>query len=151
MRKVVDTERNPEWVLSATAHSTEWISTNTRLPLPNPNQISASGNSAMAGKGLNMEVSVSRKSVPMRELIASSFSATPKALSRTGEAWRSGRCTMSSMGRLLALHGIAEEHVMDLVLQLREALRVVVGGECVQLRFHLPRMRREQQHAIADF
>ena len=38
--------RNPAWVLSATGHSTEWISTKTRLPVPRPNQIIASGNKA---------------------------------------------------------------------------------------------------------
>src|SRR6476660_5995952 len=55
MRSVFDTLLKPEWVLSATGHNTEWISTNTRLPLPRPNQISASGNSAIAGSGLNIE------------------------------------------------------------------------------------------------
>ena len=70
MRSVFDTLLKPEWVLSATGHSTEWISTNTRLPLPRPNQISASGNSAIAGSGLNIAVMVSRKSVPMRVEIA---------------------------------------------------------------------------------
>ncbi len=66
MRSVFDTLLKPECVLSATGHSTEWISTNTRLPLPSPNQINASGNSAIAGKGLNIAVMVSRKSVPIR-------------------------------------------------------------------------------------
>ena len=70
MRSVFDTLLKPEWVLSATGHSTEWISTNTRLPLPRPNQISASGNSAIAGSGLNIAVMVSRKSVPIRVEIA---------------------------------------------------------------------------------
>src|SRR5882672_5574114 len=65
MRSVLETPLKPEWVLSATGHSTEWISTNTRLPLPRPNQISASGNSAIAGSGLNIAVMVSRKSVPI--------------------------------------------------------------------------------------
>jgi hypothetical protein len=32
MRKVFDTERKPECVLSATAQSTEWMMTNTMLP-----------------------------------------------------------------------------------------------------------------------
>ena len=64
----------PECVLSATGHSTECISTKTRLPLPSPNQISASGSSAIAGSGLNIEVSVSRKSLPMREVIAKAVS-----------------------------------------------------------------------------
>ena len=70
MRSVFDTLLKPEWVLSATGHNTEWISTNTRLPLPSPNQISASGRSAIAGRGLNMAVIVSRKSEPMRVLMA---------------------------------------------------------------------------------
>ena len=65
MRSVFDTLLKPEWVLSATGHSTEWISTNTKLPLPRPNQISASGSSAIAGSGLNIAVMVSRKSVPI--------------------------------------------------------------------------------------
>src|SRR6476659_759613 len=59
MRSVFDTLLKPEWVLSATGHSTEWISTNTRLPLPRPNQINASGNNAIAGSGLNIAVTVS--------------------------------------------------------------------------------------------
>ena len=80
MRSVFDTDRNPECVFSATAHSTEWISTNTRLPLPSPNQINASGNSAIAGSGLNIEVSVSRKSVPTRELIATVVSTAASAM-----------------------------------------------------------------------
>ena len=67
MRCVCDTARKPEWVFSATAHSTEWTSTNTRLPLPRPNQISAIGSRAIAGSGLNIAVTVSRKSVPMRD------------------------------------------------------------------------------------
>ena len=66
MRSVLDTLLKPEWVLSATGHSTECTSTKTRLPLPSPNQISASGNSAIAGSGLNIAVTVSRKSVPIR-------------------------------------------------------------------------------------
>ena len=74
MRMVCDTDMKPEWVFSATGHSTEWISTNTRLPLPRPNQISASGRSAIAGNGLNIAVSVSRKSLPTREVIASAVS-----------------------------------------------------------------------------
>ena len=32
MRSVFETLLKPEWVLSATGHSTEWISTKTRLP-----------------------------------------------------------------------------------------------------------------------
>ena len=70
MRRVLETDEKPECVFSATAHSTEWISTKTRLPLPRPNQISASGSSAIAGSGLNIEVSVSSRSVPMREVMA---------------------------------------------------------------------------------
>ena len=79
MRNVFDTDMKPEWVLSATGHSTEWIRTNTRLPLPRPNQISASGSSAMAGSGLNIAVSVSSRSVPRREVIASMVSNAASA------------------------------------------------------------------------
>src|SRR3979411_847372 len=74
MRSVFDTLLKPEWVLSATGHSTEWISTNTRLPAPRPNQINASGNSAIAGSGLNIAVMVSRKSVPSLLEIANTVS-----------------------------------------------------------------------------
>src|SRR5216684_1204007 len=70
MRKVLETDINPEWVLSDTGHNTEWINTNIRLLLPRPNQSSASGSNAMAGNGLNIEVSVSSKSEPRRELMA---------------------------------------------------------------------------------
>ncbi|VUF16157.1 hypothetical protein MTDSW087_05914 [Methylobacterium dankookense] len=70
-------------MLSAIAQVTEWTSTKTRLPLPSPNQISASGSSAIAGSGFSIEVMVSRKSVPMREAMASPVSrvasATPSA------------------------------------------------------------------------
>ena len=80
MRNVFDTERNPECVFSATAHSTEWISTKTRLPLPSPNQISASGSNAIAGSGLNIDVSVSSRSVPMRDVIATTVSTAASAM-----------------------------------------------------------------------
>ena len=71
MRKVGLTEVNPECVFSATAHSTEWMMTNTRLLAPSPNQSSASGSSAIAGSGLNIAVRVERKSVPTRVETAS--------------------------------------------------------------------------------
>ena len=56
--------------MSATAQSTEWTITNTMLPYPSPNQISASGNSAIAGNGLNIDVRSSSRSVPIRVEIA---------------------------------------------------------------------------------
>ena len=71
MRSVLETPRKPAWVFNATAHSTECTSTNTKLPSPRPNQISASGSSAIAGSGLSMAVIDSRKSVPIRVVIAS--------------------------------------------------------------------------------
>ena len=74
MRTVIDTLRNPASVLSATAHITECTSTNTKLPTPKPNQMSASGSSAIAGSGLNIAVMVSRKSVPIRVLMANTVS-----------------------------------------------------------------------------
>ena len=83
MRSVFDTARKPECVLSATAHSTEWISTNTMLPAPSPNQISASGKSAIAGSGLNIAVSVSRKSVPIREVMAMTVKSAASAMPDT--------------------------------------------------------------------
>jgi hypothetical protein len=70
MRSVGDTDTNPECVLSAIGHSTEWISTNDRLSGVRPNHSSASGSSAIAGSGLNMAVSVSRNSAPMRVMVA---------------------------------------------------------------------------------
>ncbi len=70
----------PECVFNATAHSTEWISTNTTLPEPSPNQISASGNSAIAGSGLNIADAVSRKSEPMRELMAKTVSTAARKM-----------------------------------------------------------------------
>ena len=65
MRRVSGTLRKPLSVLSATAHSTEWMMTNTSDGVPNPNQISAIGNSAIAGSGLNMAVRVERMRVPV--------------------------------------------------------------------------------------
>jgi hypothetical protein len=70
MRNGSLTAMNPLWVLSATAHSTEWINTNTRLAVPKPNHSMASGRSAMAGSGLNIAVTVARKSLPMRLAVA---------------------------------------------------------------------------------
>ena len=70
MRSVFDTERKPEWVLSATAHSTECTSTKMMEMSPSPNQISASGSRAIAGSGLNADVSVSSRSLPRRDIIA---------------------------------------------------------------------------------
>src|SRR5205814_9770114 len=80
MRNVFETERKPECVFSATAHNTEWTSTNTRLPVPNPNQINASGNSAIAGNGLNIDVSVSSRSVPIRDVIATTVNSAASAM-----------------------------------------------------------------------
>ena len=80
MRSVVETDLKPECVLSATAHSTEWMSTKTMLPTPRPNQINAKGSSAIAGNGLNIAVSVSRKSVPIRELMATTVSSAASAM-----------------------------------------------------------------------
>ena len=40
------------------------------LPFPSPNHINAKGSNAMAGNGLNIEVSVSRKSLPICVVIA---------------------------------------------------------------------------------
>ena len=79
MRSVFDTDLNPEWVLSATAHSTECTSTNMMERSPSPNQISASGSSAIAGNGLNAEVSVSSRSLPMRDIMASAVNTRAKA------------------------------------------------------------------------
>ena len=71
MRRVGLTDVKPEWVLSATAHSTEWMITKTRLLAPSPNHSSASGSSAIAGSGLNIAVSVESRSVPTRVETAS--------------------------------------------------------------------------------
>ena len=83
MRRVGLTEVKPEWVLSATAHSTECTITNTRLVAPSPNQSSASGSSAIAGSGLNMAVKVERRSVPTRVdtamVVNKAASASPMA------------------------------------------------------------------------
>ena len=61
MRSVGLTEVKPEWVLSATAHRTEWMITKIRLLAPSPNHSSASGSSAIAGSGLNIAVSVDKE------------------------------------------------------------------------------------------
>ncbi len=82
MRSVFDTERKPECVLSATAHSTECTSTKMMETSPSPNQMSASGSRAMAGNGLNADVSVSSRSLPRRDIMASAVknmaSTSPK-------------------------------------------------------------------------
>jgi hypothetical protein len=75
MRQVGLTDLNPEWVFSATDQSTAWMSTKMMLPSPSPNQIIASGRSAIDGSGLNMEVSVSRRSAPTRVVIASAVAS----------------------------------------------------------------------------
>ena len=70
-------------MLSATAHSTEWMITNTRLLAPSPNHSSASGSSAIAGSGLNIAVSVDSRSVPTRvetaSVVNTAASASPIA------------------------------------------------------------------------
>ena len=66
MRSVSGTERKPTSVLSETAHSTEWMMTKTSEGVPSPNQISANGNSAIAGSGLNIAVSVVSSPEPRR-------------------------------------------------------------------------------------
>ncbi len=45
---------------------------------PRPNQISASGSSAIDGSGLNIAVNVSSKSAPMRETLAKAVSNAAK-------------------------------------------------------------------------
>ena len=66
MRSVSGTLRKPLSVLSETAHRTEWMMTKTREGMPRPNQISASGRSAIAGSGLNIAVSVVSRPEPIR-------------------------------------------------------------------------------------
>src|SRR5262245_28264869 len=44
---VSETDWNPEYVLTATGHSTEWVMTKTMLLSPSPNQSMAIGNSAI--------------------------------------------------------------------------------------------------------
>ncbi len=66
MRCVSLTAMNPTLVLSATAQSTEWTVTKTRLGMPSPNHSMASGSSEIAGSGWNMAVSVPRMSRPIR-------------------------------------------------------------------------------------
>ena len=78
MRSVGLTDMKPEWVLSATAHSTECTITKTRLLAPSPNQSSASGSSAIAGSGLNIAVSVESRSVPTRVDTASVVNTLPR-------------------------------------------------------------------------
>ena len=45
------------------------------LPAPSPNQINASGSSAIAGNGLNIDVSISSRSVPIRDVIATTVNS----------------------------------------------------------------------------
>ena len=75
-----ETARNPECVLRATGQSTEWTITNIRLGFPSPNQSRARGSSAMAGSGLNMELSVSSRSVPIRVLTAQAVRRVASAI-----------------------------------------------------------------------
>ena len=70
------TPQKPLWAFKAIGHSTAWISTNKILGAPRPNQSSASGNSATAGKGLNIAVSISNRSAPSLELLARAVSNT---------------------------------------------------------------------------
>ena len=61
--------------MSATAQSTAWISTKTMLASPKPNQINASGRSAIDGSGLNIAVKVSSRSAPMRLMLANAVNS----------------------------------------------------------------------------
>ena len=73
------TVTKPVYVFSDIGHSVECTMTNTTALMPSPNHSRASGISAMAGSGLNIEVSVSRISAPSRVVTASvvSTSAMP--------------------------------------------------------------------------
>ncbi len=82
MRSVGDSARKPANVFSATAHSTACTSTKMTLLSPKPNQISASGSSAIDGSGLNMAVSVSSRSAPMRDTLANAVSNAAKNRAR---------------------------------------------------------------------
>ena len=66
MRRVSLTLMKPTWVLSETAHSTEWMVTKISAGMPRPNHSIASGSSEIAGSGWNIAVMVLRKSLPMR-------------------------------------------------------------------------------------
>ena len=68
------------WVLSATAHRTEWTMTKMRLGMPSPNHSRASGSNAIAGSGLNMAVSVDRRWVPRRVDTARVVNTTASAM-----------------------------------------------------------------------
>jgi hypothetical protein len=46
---------------------------------PSPNQMRASGSSAMAGNGLNADVNVSSRSLPIRDIIARAVNSMAKA------------------------------------------------------------------------
>ena len=50
-----------------------------KLPLPSPNQIMASGSSAIDGRGLNIAVSVSRRSAPTRVMLANAVSSPARS------------------------------------------------------------------------
>src|SRR6516225_8992590 len=54
--------------------------TNTMLPYPSPNQMSASGRSAIAGSGLNIDVRSSSRSVPSRDEIAITVSSAASTI-----------------------------------------------------------------------
>jgi hypothetical protein len=58
---------------------TAWISTKMMLAFPRPNQMSASGSSAIAGSGFSIAVRVSSRSLPMRVAMASTVKMSANA------------------------------------------------------------------------
>jgi len=70
-------------VFSATGQVTECTMTKMMVGVPRPHQISASGSSAIAGSGLNIEVRRPSASLPQRDnaatVVSTAAIATPSA------------------------------------------------------------------------
>src|SRR5689334_11868540 len=90
----------------------------------------------------------------MRSQSVSGAWMTPISCSGTASRTTSGRSTTggrSAMRRLLFQRLPAEKHLVDAVREAlaRRRIRAVLAV-AAHFRAHLPRMRREQQHAVAD-
>src|SRR5690348_1630568 len=86
----------------------------------------------------------------MRSHAVSGLFTTPKSCSCTCSRTYSGRSAGLAMGDLRLDLAVGEEHRMDAVGE-PPAVRVLgIRAVAVELGLHLPRMRREEQDAVAD-
>src|SRR5436190_1306867 len=148
MRSVLDTDLNPECVLSATAHSTECTSTNMMEASPSPNQISASGRSAMAGSGWKTVSGFCTTPMSPPAMTSRIYSGR---VGGTGAGRRVTGARSSAMGHsLLFLDAIRKQDLVDAVRQFGAGAVHRIAAVAVELALDLTGVRRHPQGVIAD-